>query len=291
MNKSICIICKQTRAVLAKGVCEPCAFETQWEWRNSTGSGFADTEPSKKVTVLIARRKSTNEIKLPIELNTSYEFLTMDAELPSLDVLEGDNNFDTIKRILRRLGIISWDSLIKPFYSSYLPHGKHSTVFIVGGWSQQDLHAPEPVWVSWPLSTGMTTLKPFHEGIDLAWSLWLYKHACSPISDPCVQVREVAARFIDLKISSHTDKTKDSSMLPMLQHLMTEDECLIAKDVLKPFEGEEILKKIHAQKITKPTESEVINWEEETRFLEDDTDEPNDIDGSDDKIIEGEFVR
>jgi hypothetical protein len=257
-----CLICKASdRAMLFGrsdllinqpfGICEPCTLAAHWAWRQRSGEippGFPEEDLKKVSTVftLIARRREVPRldaasgddeqiVRAPAELNSSWEFLLVDKGdgifgPPSVSSDSQPDLRDLSQAALAALsgvGLVSWPALAEPLFTGYTPRGRLVSAVLIRGWADHLASTDHPArsWKAWPLSVHTGPMAGFWRALETVWSLRLHKHCVVEDSgEMCVQMRDVACRYIELQAALRTGKTSDASMSAIYRSSMNVDE-------------------------------------------------------------------
>jgi hypothetical protein len=233
------------------GICEPCTLAAHWAWRQRSGEippGFPEEDLKKVSTVftLIARRREVPRldaasgddeqiVRAPAELNSSWEFLLVDKGdgifgPPSVSSDSQPDLRDLSQAALAALsgvGLVSWPALAEPLFTGYTPRGRLVSAVLIRGWADHLASTDHPArsWKAWPLSVHTGPMAGFWRALETVWSLRLHKHCVVEDSgEMCVQMRDVACRYIELQAALRTGKTSDASMSAIYRSSMNVDE-------------------------------------------------------------------
>jgi hypothetical protein len=240
----------------AFGICEPCTLAAHWAWRQLSGEslpGLPGEDPGRVSTVfaLVARRREVPRLDAvpgdgeasvlaPAELNSSWEFFLADVgdgifSPPSISLDRQPDLRDLPKAAMSALagvGLASWPSLAEPLFTGYSPRGRLVSVVLIRGWadisaSSNSARPPEfdGSWLPWPLASHSGPMAGFWKALETVWSLRLHKHCVVEDSgELCVQLREAACRYIELRIALRSGKATDASMSAVYMSAMSADE-------------------------------------------------------------------
>lgn len=229
------------------GICEPCAGIVHYMWKQEPGDvppSFTD-EGKKEVTrvYLVIPRLSLEIAKPQSELASDYQFVVVTSEdgqldLPSVDVIKGEDLNGTAARALGALGLTTWarPDFLETLYTAYTPRGRLATVMMVRAWRLQNSQATSDtlIWREWDVLKSNSGMMGFYTALEPVWAMRVFRHnratgenATTAIS---VRVRGIAAQFIELQQGLRTGvKNLDVSLLEFMKRKVTEDEKAVDK--------------------------------------------------------------
>jgi hypothetical protein len=302
-DKLVCLLCHESgRPMLIRpdplkgpggiefrldaGICEACAVQAYWLWRERPGEvppGFSEEAATQVATVkvLLPLCKPTEDGKQDAGLASSYDFVGLlrpedgALDLPTEEIGGKDDSEEkAVSRALARLGVATWPVFTEILYRGYMPRGRLASVVLVTAWMRTSTSGePEDFKrLGWPLQESCPPgLRGFYLAMREVLDLRLFKYQIDPNrrSEISTEMRKAAVEFMRLQAAIRAKRPNlDTSMLEYLRQSMSEDESAVYR---KLRAHETASAELEAQRAAKAEEeglSPPVRPNEEKRHVE-----------------------
>lgn len=232
-GRASCLFCgSEERTVVVPspeatvGLCEACSVASHLTWREEGGDAVFET-PNKVTHVkVVACRLGKEDGELAL-VPTSYQFAVVEGpdgsiDLPTSKSLDGD----VVKAAVAALGgtgLVTWTAFVERLYAGYTPRGARVVVVLLGAWAES--RGSKVRWVGLDQASSAVS---FYEAF--VGRLWKHK-SVGRTTSLSVQLREAAAKYVDIVLARQEGEKVDESMVPYLKASMSDDEKLVVESL------------------------------------------------------------
>lgn len=212
-----------SRGGAKSGLCRSCSsrFVVAWAAYDERLAQERADGHVERVAVLVARKR----FGLPVELASSYLFLTVSGELPTIDVsVERDEELPALAvEAALAAGCQTWVGALAPCYQGRDLSGRLVRVYRVRveGDRLSWLRGGDVSWSPWPMED--LADRGFGWALDRCHEQALVAELSAGRAEPCLRLNEVSVRYVELTLARMRDPDADASMLDAYRLLIPAD--------------------------------------------------------------------